>query len=694
MPMNPSKSKKIKTILEQKKAIQKVCIDPIQGIILVYYNSKLVSDKKLQRILARSKVQICNHKKSHNIGQFMFLLSIIMINAFFFIVVLSRFSFSYRKLARMLFVIALISSTTGIINLWRPLFSNNTILGSIITLLTIITTLGGGIITMYFPIASSFAFFSANILFISFRYIAIYIIQHAQAKTRQSIEHLLSLRPSHAQCVFNGKEQIKNTNKLSINDVIRIRPGEQIPAGGIIIKGTCTIIESSLEKDHKRELQVGDYIPFAATNIIGSVDIRITELGNALFLHQQLSCSKKDKSAYPLHNILYYALSISILTTCSIFILLRIINGPKNFFLIISIVQTLPIIAPLLVIGDPFLWGLIVPLFLMWGKRRATKDGILIRNSSSFLKLYRSTSAFIDKTGSITLGEQKVLDVKAFIDRFRLLYLSGSAALLSEHSISRAIVQKARNEGCQLSVPETFMSVPGKGISATLEGSHITVGNFTFLKEKGFSFSKELESNIATHMKKGTTVIVIGIDQHIAGVFVLTDQIKSDAAQTIQKIKQSGITPIMITGDNKQIAATIAQKIGIEEYFAEIPPNEKSNKIKELQSHNNCIVMIGDGINDVPALQQADVGISMSTGTDISITTSDIMIIGKKLSALHLAHVISKKSVWRMRIGIICALGIYGVGIPSASLGVLSPLLAALVMTFATIMLLGISCTE
>ena len=369
--------------------------------------------------------------------------------------------------------------------------------------------------------------------------------------------------------------------------------------------------------------------------------------------------------------VLISAAGAFIFRTVGSFILFGVIDINRAVFAALAV----------LVMGYPCALGMAMPLALIKGGGKAAEKGILMRSGAAFQIFPEVSTIVLDKTGTITRGKPEVVKILSDDqEKKSVISLAAAAEMLSEHPIARAIVQYADNEKINYEETDEFTAYSGKGVTAVVKGKQITAGTLLFLEERGIEINDINRAFIRELSEKGRTVIGISADKKWIGIIALADTVKEDAARTIMEIKENGIEPIMITGDNRQTAESIAEQVGIDKYLAEVLPEEKADKIRMLQKDGTKVAMVGDGINDAPALMQADVGIAIGTGTDIAIESSDIVITGNQTKKIIEAFRITKESYSKTKQNLVIALLFNGIGIPAAATGFVRPVWAMAAM--------------
>jgi len=531
-----------------------------------------------------------------------------------------------------------------------------------------------------------------------------YIENRAKGKASRAIHKLLELAVKKANVLRNNKEIEINAEELTIGDIILIRPGEKIPADGEIIEGKTEIDESIATGESVPVFKTeGDEVIGATINGSGFIKVKATKLGENSFIAQvaklvaECQSSKVPVQEFADKVVGYFVpvvLIISVLTF-SIWIIFpgvlkSITNLASGFLPYLSVLDniSLAIFAciAVLVIACPCALGLATPTALIVGSSKGAENGILFRNGKSIQLLKDIKVVALDKTGTITEGKPFVKEVIPVngITKEELLSLCASIESKSEHPIAKSIVSYAKTNNIEMFETSEFTSLAGMGIVAKKSEAQIIAGNLALMQKYSVDTS-ELSEQIFKLEKTGGTIIYMGKNNKLAGIILLADIIKKDSIDAIQNLKKAGIKTVMLTGDNRYCAQMISAEAGVDNYIPEILPQDKVNEIKKLQKEYGIVAMIGDGINDAPALARADVGIAIGTGTDIAIESADITIVQGKLSqavkAYHLSGLIFKK----IKQNLFWAFFYNLFAIPFAMLGLLHPIIAEAAMAFSSI---------
>ena len=520
----------------------------------------------------------------------------------------------------------------------------------------------------------------------------------AKAKGRASdaIKKLLKLKPSKAIVLSDGIETEKDIEDVIVGDIIIVRPGEKIAVDGEIIEGISDIDESMVTGESLPvERKKGDSVIGATINISGTLKFRATKVGKDTLLSQIIKMVEEAQgSKAPIQKladiVASYFVPIVIGIAILSFILWMIFDPSHSFsFAIIRFVSVL-------VIACPCALGLATPTAIIVGTGRGAENGILIRDAQSLEIAYKLNTIVFDKTGTLTRGEPVVTDIlliknSHIFNERDLLYYAASAELRSEHPLGRAIVKKAAEKEIQAGEPEEFKAVSGKGIRAVVDGFKINKGNYLYMKELGLNI-KVIENEIENFSLQGKTPVILSVNGEIAGIIAVADELKENAYQIVSALKKLGLRVIMLTGDNKNTAEYIAGLAGVDETIAEVLPADKADRIKELQKLNNTVAMVGDGINDAPALAQADIGIALGTGTDIALEAGSVALISGDLNGVLKTIRLSRNTIKIVKQNLFWAF-IYNILLIPIAAGALypafgiliNPMLGAAAMAFSSI---------
>jgi Cu+-exporting ATPase len=512
------------------------------------------------------------------------------------------------------------------------------------------------------------------------------ILEHrAKNKTAGAIKKLLELKPKFANILVNGHELQKEVSALSIDDIVVIKPGEKIPADGIIVYGSSSVDESMLTGESiPVDKEVNFEVMGGTINKNGSFNFKVKKVGDNSVLGQIIKLVKNAQSTKPPIQKLVDKIA-------SVFVPIVIVIALITFisWLIFSPINSFSIalinFVAVLIIACPCALGLATPTAIMVGTGLGASNGILIRNGESIELAHKIDTVVIDKTGTITEGKPVVSQIVTFdYDEGELIKYAASLESKSEHPLAYAVVEKAKSLEIDFIEPTSFQSHSGFGISGMVNNKYVLVGKKGFLKN--MSIKTEIaDETFKLFSSQGKTVIYIALNEELKGLIIIEDKLKESSAAAIDKLTKMNIHTVMLTGDNINAANSIAAEVGISEFRADVYPQDKSEIVKQYQSQGKIIGMVGDGINDAPALAQADVGIAIGTGTDAAIESSQITLVKGDLRGVVKAINLSKKTMQIIKQNLFWAFVYNIILIPLAAFGILNPMVAALAMSLSSV---------
>ncbi len=495
----------------------------------------------------------------------------------------------------------------------------------------------------------------------------------AKGGTSEAIRKLIGLQAKTARVVRNGQEQDILIEEVQAGDVVIVRPGEKVPVDGEIVEGRSTLDESMVTGESipvtKGE---GDTVIGATINQTGAFRFKATKVGKDTMLAQIIQLVEQAQgSKAPIQRLADLIASRFVPGVIFIAIVTFVVwfNFGPTPALIFSLVNAVAV----LIIACPCALGLATPLSVMVGTGKGAQNGILIRSAEALETAHKLNTLVLDKTGTITRGKPSLTDVVTVdsVNADELLRLVASAERSSEHPLGQAIIRGAEDRGLKLAETGEFESVTGKGIKVSVDGHQVLVGNRRLLDDAGMP-TEALDKQVERLAADGKTAMFVAVDGKPAGVVAVADTVKEDSLAAIATLKRLGIEVVMITGDNRRTAEAIARQVGIERVLAEVLPQDKALEVKRLQEENKLVGMVGDGINDAPALAQADIGIAIGTGTDVAIESSDITLISGELKGVITAITLSRSTMRNIRQNLVFAFLYNTIGIPVAA-GVLYP---------------------
>ena len=520
--------------------------------------------------------------------------------------------------------------------------------------------------------------------------------QISRGKTSDAIKRLIKLQAKTAKVRREGKEVEIPIEHVKKDDIIIVRPGERIPVDGLVIDGYSSVDESMITGESiPIEKKKGDEVIGATMNKNGMLKIKATKIGAETALSQIIKMVKEaQQSKAPIQKIadvvVSYFVPVVMIIAISSFLFWYFISGQTFFF-------ALSIMASILVVACPCAMGIATPTAVMVGLGKGAENGILIKNGEYLEKVHKLDTIVFDKTGTLTKGEPEVTDIVSFkdFDEKKLIKFAAIAEKNSEHSLGESIIRKAEEMKIDLPSSKIFKTMPGLGVVSSYESKEILVGNRKLMNSNKID-TEQVEDRIKNLEEEGKTVVIVAIDKKIAGLIGIADTLKEYSKEAIHELKKMGLSIIMITGDNERTAKAVAKQVGINEIMAEVLPQDKAKKIEELQSQGKFVGMVGDGINDAPALAKSNIGIAIGSGTDVAIETGDIVLIKEDLRDVVTAIKLSKKTLSKIKQNLFWAFFYNTAMIPIAA-GILypafnillPPMAAGIAMVFSDISVIG-----
>ena len=536
-------------------------------------------------------------------------------------------------------------------------------------------------------------YFESAVVILTLITLGKYLEAVSKGKTSEAIKKLMGLAPKTATIIKNGKEVSIPIEEVIVGDIILVKPGEKLPVDGEIIEGSTSIDESMLTGESiPVEKNIGSTVIGASINKSGFIKYKATKVGKDTALAQIVKLVEEAQGTKaPIAKMADIIAAYFVPTVMALAIIAAVgwlIAGESTVF-------ALTIFISVLVIACPCALGLATPTAIMVGTGKGAENGVLIKGGEALETTYKIDTIVFDKTGTITEGKPKVTDIICNgIKEEEVLVLAASAEKGSEHPLGEAIVKEAEDRSLEFKSLEHFKAVPGHGIEVTIEGKDILLGNKKLMIENNINIeSLHVESDrLAT---EGKTPMYIAINNKLSGIIAVADTVKENSKAAIEELKKMNVNVAMITGDNKKTAEAIAKSVGIDIVLAEVLPEDKANEVKKLQGQNRKVAMVGDGINDAPALVQADVGIAIGSGTDVAIESADIVLMKSDLKDVVTAIRLSKATIKNIKENLFWAFGYNVLGIPVA-MGVLhifggpllNPMIAAAAMSFSSVSVL------
>jgi Cu+-exporting ATPase len=514
---------------------------------------------------------------------------------------------------------------------------------------------------------------------------------HAKGQTSEAIKKLIGLQPKTARIIRDGNEMEIPADEVLVGDIVIVRPGEKLPVDGVVVEGHSTVDESMLTGESLPVAKgPGDAVIGATLNKAGLLRFEATKVGKETALAQiirlvedaQASKAPIQQLADRVSAIFVPAvIGIALLTFTVWFWLVPAPVGGDVSIFTRALVNTVAV----LVIACPCAMGLATPTAVMVGTGRGAQMGILLKSSEALERAGRITTVVLDKTGTLTRGQPAVTDILPHgMEENELLRLAASVEGGSEHPLGEAILAEANNRGLAISPPEAFQAEIGHGVVAEVEGRRVLVGNRRLMQKYDLPHDG-FEGEINRLQAEGKTAMLVAVEESVSGVIAVADTLKEDSRKAVDSLHRMGLRTVMLTGDNLKTAQAIGAQVGISEVIAEVLPGEKAARIKSLQTEEEVVAMVGDGINDAPALAQAEVGIAIGTGTDVAIAAAPVVLVGGDLNGVPKAIALSRRTLSTIRQNLFWAFFYNIILIPAAAAGLLVPVLAAGAMAFSSV---------
>lgn len=528
-------------------------------------------------------------------------------------------------------------------------------------------------------------FFGVAVFVTTYHILSGWVSALVRTRASQAVRKLLALVPATARVVRNGQETVIPVEQVMPDDFVRIRPGESIPVDGMVVEGHSGVDEHLVTGESiPAEKHPGDNVIGGSLNQYGTLLVKVTKVGEESFLNQVARQVEEARALKPgilvlvdrilqvyVPAVVLFAATALLIWTLGAWLASDAPDWTRAIFAALAV----------FVMGYPCALGMATPLAMIRGGGMAAERGILMRSAEAFQALNDVRRIVLDKTGTLTVGKPVVVDVIPMVPGGTEgpLRLAAAVEKVSEHPLARAVVAAA--EARALALPDAcdFVATPGRGVQATVEGRRVIVGSPAYLEEQGVDMTRAKEF-LERGQEAAHTVVAVAIERGLAALIAIADPVKRDARETVARLREMGVDAVMLTGDNRRTARAVAERVSISEFRAEVLPKDKAEAVRDLQRQGHRVVMVGDGINDAPALMQADVGIAIGAGTDIAIESADVVLVGHRLGAVVEAFSIGRLSYRKTVQNLALAFSFNGIGVPLAVTGLVHPVWAMIAM--------------
>ena len=540
-------------------------------------------------------------------------------------------------------------------------------------------------------------YFEVSAVIIAFVLLGKYMEDIIKRKSSAAVRKLLDLRPATARVLRDGQEMEVPAETLEVGDLIVVRPGEKIATDGEIVDGTSSVDEKLLTGESMPvEKQPGDAVIGGTMNATGSFRFRAGRVGSDTALSQIIALVEQAQSSSA--QIQRVADRVTAYFVPAVMIVA--FGSFAGWWIAGDLPQAVLSFIAVLIIACPCALGIATPAALMVGVGKGAEAGILIRGAEYLEQALHLTTVVFDKTGTLTRGEPAVTDIvplasanSTAISSDRLVLLAAAAELRSEHPLGQAIVRRAAMAADPISEPESFEAIPGCGVRVTVDSAVVLLGNRRLMGRNSIQITDDVENRLRTLEQDGKTAMLVAVDQRLAGIIAVADTIKDNAAQAVADLGRERVQVVMLTGDNEQTAQAIARQVGIERVIANVLPEDKAREIQRLRDAGEIVAMVGDGINDAPALATANIGVAIGSGSDVAKETGGLILIRDDLRDVAVAIRLSRATMRKIRQNLFWAFAYNTAAIPIAAAGFLNPVIAAAAMALSSLSVIANSAT-
>jgi P-type Cu+ transporter len=543
----------------------------------------------------------------------------------------------------------------------------------------------GGFLGYVNPAYPAPDFFGVAVFVTTYHILSGWVSLLVRTRASEAVRKLLALAPATARLVRDDREEVLPIGQVVAGDRVRVRPGESIPVDGVVVEGSSSVDEHLVTGESiPAGKRPGDSVVGGSINQYGTLLVRVTKVGEESFLNQVARQVEEARALKPgllalvdrilqiyVPGVVLFAAAALLIWTLGAWWATGAPNWTRAIFAALAV----------FVMGYPCALGMATPLAMIRGGGMAAEHGILMRSGEAFQVLKDIRKIVLDKTGTLTAGKPAVVEVIAVATGgvSHALRLAAAVESVSEHPLARAVVAAAQARELAVPAVQDFVATPGRGVNATVEGHRVTVGSPAYIESEGVSL-EHARTLIESLQEAGNTVVAVAVNRQLSALIAIADPVKPDARQTVKRLREAGVKPIMLTGDNRRTARAVAERVGITEFRAEVLPQEKAQAVRDLQHQGHRVAMVGDGINDAPALMQADVGIAIGAGTDIAIESADVVLVGHRLAAVVEAFSIGRISYRKTVQNLALAFAFNGIGVPLAVTGLVHPVWAMIAM--------------